>query len=48
MNKNVKLNITAIMTIKQVEELCRYNDSTPIIISCSLEELRIKIDLFLI
>ena len=34
MNKNVKLNITAIMTIKQVEELCSVmNNSTPIIIS---------------
>ena len=34
MNKNIKLNITAIMTIKQVEELCSVmNKTTPIIIS---------------
>lgn len=34
MNLNVKLNITAIMTLKQVEELCGImNKTTPIIIS---------------
>ena len=34
MNLDVKLNITAIMTLKQVEELCKImNKTTPIIIS---------------
>lgn len=34
MNLNIKLNITAIMTLKQIEELCTImNKTTPIIIS---------------